>query len=671
MVPLTISLVVAETVVLQPIDVSGASEKEEVVEKVGYMPSAPSQKQMTTQQALEVAGSNGDPLKALQSLAGVVSTSNDNANEIYIHGSKPRETRYSINHLPLGYVFHLGGLHSVIAPEATDQIDAYLGGFDTTYDAMGAVVDVTPKYPTGSNKGHIHLGLYDADFAYDMKLGENTSLFLGARRSYFDLIADKVMDELDKDDEDPSKKTTFTLFPRFHDAQLILTHHLNEHTFSLEVIHAKDEMKLHTTIDKNKDPVANGKIDTELEFTTVGARWYYETEKFTSMTLLSYFYQKENVELFDVDYYLDMSLNRTGIYHETVFHMPNHKPLVGFEYYHTRAPLKAHITEPPSSDDFDTLITDKEVIDSDKTFKAGTYTLFAQDIWDITPRDHFRYGVRITKSDFQNFGTEVDPRFAYVRDLTENTSLALAIGRYSQFPEETYVIDGFGNPAINTSEVATHYTLNLKTKFADSSTLELEPYYKTFKNLAISDERTKYEAIGEGEAYGMDITYSKNLENLNLMFAYTYVNAKRQLNTESTKMYRFEGDIPHTLQLHANYTFDNNWRVSTRVAYSSGRPYTPIVGTEPYEYEGKTYRRPLYGKPYSKRMPNTYDVDIQIGKTYKYADGTSLEYKLELMNVNALIKANIEEYDYNDNYERSGVVKQFGFLPAFHVTYRF
>ena len=260
---------------------------------------------------------------------------------------------------------------------------------------------------------------------------------------------------------------------------------------------------------------------------------------------------------------------------------------------------------------------------------------------------------------------------AYVHDLSDKTSLSFSMGKYSQFPETTYVIEGFGNPRIDTTEIAYHYALNFKTEFEDKSTLEIEPYYKRFKNLAIDDAVTKYEAVGEGEAYGFDVTYTKRVEDLDLIFAYTYVNTKRQLNTDSTKEYRFEGDIPRTVQLQASYEFSNNWRASTRLAYSSGRPYTPIIGTEPYIYEGATYLRPLYGEPYTKRMPATYDFDVQIGKAYKYEDGTSLEYTLELMNINALFRDNIDSYDYNDQWERDGEVKQLGFLPALHVTYRF
>jgi len=668
-------LLLTAEIKLEDIDIASSSTHNEsdmdfLIQKESFMSNAPMQKQITSKQALQIAGTNGDPLKALKSFAGVVSTNNDEGSEIYIHGSKPRETSYSINHLPLGYVFHLGGLHSVIAPEAMAQIDAYLGGFDTTYDSMGAVVDITPKFPEGSNRGRIHLGMYDTDFAYDMKLGEDTSLFLSGRRSYFDFIASKVMDELESDDRDETKKTTFTLFPQYYDTEMILSHNVGNHTFSLEAITAEDEMKLDSNMNETKDPVANGKINAKYGFTTVGARWNYSGSNFESMTLLSQMKTKQNSEYFDSDFFVKSSNDTTSLYHETTFNLQGHKPLVGMELSRINAPVKLHVTNPPSSDDFEPLVTDQEVVDLDKTFKVKSYALFAQDIWDITPNDHFRYGVRVSDTDFQEFGRVVDPRVAYVHDLSDGLSASVAIGRYSQTPEITSVIEGFGNPLIDTVESSNHYTFNITKKFDKSSSLVVEPYYKTFKNLAISDELHKYEAVGEGEAYGLDVTYQKKINKFNTIVAYTYVKAKRQLNTNSKKHYRFEGDIPHTLQVNSSYKFDNDWRVSSLFRFNSGRPYTPIVGTEDANYKGQNYKRPIYGTPYSERMPNNFDLDIQVGKTFHYGE-ESLEFAVEFMNVNALFKNNIDEYRYDDNYKRDGEYEQMGFLPAVHLTYRF
>ena len=677
---IAIPLLIHAEVSLETIEVTAQDEQhiasttgfagDSVFQKEGYMKAAPMQKQISGKRAMQVAGSNGDPIKALQAFAGIASTSNNTGSEIYIHGSKPRETRFTINHLPVGYIFHLGGIHSVIAPEMTGQMDAYLGGYDVTYGSMGAVVDITPKYPTGSGKRRVHIGLYDADFAYDAKLGENTSLFVSARRSYFDLVADKIVDEIDKDDEDPRKKTTYTLFPQFNDMQIILTHQAGDDTFSLEYIRAADKFKVNDTFNIEKDPVAVGKLNGDFAFNTLGARWIHTGENMTNHTLLYRLFNKENTLFYDANYFVRSESEEFGLYHETIWELGEHTLSLGGEAKTIRSPINIH-SNAPGTTDFDAPISQQAVIDLDKTFEAKEYTLFAQDIWDITPQDHFRFGVRAYKTEFQNFGSGIDPRVAFVHDISDDFTLSMAAGRYTQRPSSFMVVEGFGNPKIDTRELSNHYTLSLQKSFADSSSLVIEPYYKTFENLAIADDLSNYEAVGKGSAYGIDVTYTKKIDDFDFMLAYSYVKAERQLNTNSTKQYRFEGDIPHTLQINTNYHFWDSWRVSAYAKYASGAPYTPIVGTTPYTYKGKSYVQPIYGTPYSKRLDASYDLDVQIGKTYTYAGGKSLEISLELMNINALFKKNLDSIKYNDKYEEDGAYEQFGFLPALHLTYTF
>jgi len=668
---------IAETVILETINVNAQEEdevrekKEDIVfQKEGYMKSAPMQQQLTTKQALKIAGTNGDVVKAIKTFAGVVSTNNDNGSEIFIHGSKPRETLFTLNHLPLGYLFHLGGLHSVIAPEMVEQMDAYLGGFDVTYGAMGAVVDISPKYPTGSKKGRLHIGLYDADFAYDASLGENTSLFIGARRSYFDLIATKVMDELDKDDEDPEKKTTFKVFPRFYDGQFILTHNIGNNIFSIEALISQDELKIRDTFNKDKDPKATGKIESKVFTHTVGLRWLYLGDDFSSNTLIYRKYIKNKLNLFEDNYFVDTSNTEYGLYNENTWHLKNHTLTFGVDITQDISPVKIHITDPTTSD-FDAPLTLREVRNLNKTFRAKEIKVFAQDIWDITANDHFRYGLRAWKMDFQKFDSTIDPRVAYVHDFKDDLSVSMAIGKYSQFPNTLSVIPQFGNEQIDTFEFSNHYTMSFAKKFSNGSSLVIEPYFKTFENLTINDEITQYEAIGKGEAYGVDITYKQQVNNFNFILAYTFVKAKRQIDTNSKKQHRFVGDIPHTLQMIGSYDFANDWSLSGYFKYNQGKPYTPIVERKNYTYKGKIYVEPIYGTPYSKRLPDNYDLDIQIAKTIHYESGESLEFSVELLNLTALIKPNISSIKYDDNYEEDGEVEQLGFLPAIHMTYRF
>ncbi len=636
-----------------------------------FLPAAPMQKQIRTKDALEIAGSNGDPLKSIQTFAGVVSTSNDSSGDIYIHGSKPRETLFNINHLRLGYIFHFGGLYSVIAPEAVDQIDAYLGGFDTTYEAMGAVVDITPKYPTGSNKGRIHIGMYDSDFAYDMKLGENTSLFVSARRSYFDLFADAILDgKLFEDDNDKTKKVTYTLFPQFYDMNFILAHKMENQDFALEFIRANDKLKINTNINKNKDPIATGKVETDTAFTTIGLRWNYYDDIYSAMTLLSYLDTDVDLDLFSANYYVNLNPQIITLYHQSVWSFDLHTPTIGFEINRNRTPIDAYATGKPTGNDFEELVTDQTPVRLNSVFVGVQYTFFAQDIWNITPTNHFRYGARVWKTDFQDFTSGIDLRLAWVHDFDDTLTLSFAVGKYSQFPENSYLVEGFGNPKINTSEFSIHYAFNVTKTFENASQLIVEPYFKSFDNLVIDDAFEKYKAIGEGKASGVDVTYVANFQSIDMTLAYTYIKTRRQLFTNDTTQYRFQGDIPHTFQLSTKYRFSNQWRISSLLRLNSGTPYTPIIATEDFEYQGKTYKRPIYGAYYSQRLPALFDWDIQFGKTY-YHKTNSIEYSIELMNFSSLFKKSIQAYTYDDNYKRDGEVTGLGFLPALHITYRF
>ncbi len=664
----------AEVVELEEIEIGATTSSDhkraiygDVVAKEGYMQKAPMQRSITGAKALEVAGSNGDPIKILQTYAGVVSTNNDNANEIYIHGSKPREVSYSLNHLPLGYFFHLGGMYSVLAPEITEQIDAYLGGFDVSYGSMGAVVDVSLKYPD-SNKGRIHIGMYDADFAVSGKIDDSTSIFIGARRSYFDLIADQIIDTLDQDKDDKSKKTTFTLFPQFYDGQFLLRSVVGDHVFSLEAFMANDAMKIFDNMQRDKDPEAVGKIESKLESSTIGARWVYLGDSVTSTSLLYRVRTIQDFTLYD-DFFIRADLSQYGLYHESVFEVGDHKPMVGFDVIYSQSPIKSHFYDIESADR-DTPVTPRDTFDIDKEFIGTSYTLFAQDLYQFIPSTAIRYGLRAYKTSFQEFDSGVDPRVAVVHNIDSTFSISAAVGKYSQFPSTIAVIDGFGNPKIKTYESSNHYTLSLQKSFKNNSSLLVEPFFKTFKDLAINDKLNNFESVGEGEAYGFDITYRKVIDNFNIIIAYTYTSAKRSLDTEDTKQYKFQGDIPHTLQINTNYRFANNYRVSLLAKYSSGAPYTPIIGTQEYQYEGKTYKKPIYGEYYSSRYRDYYDLDIQIGKKFNYTN-SSLELSLELMNLSALIHKNISSKEYDDEYEESGVVEQMGFLPALHATYRF
>ncbi len=635
----------------------------EYFETPQYVPAMPSQKRMTKEEAMFVPGGQGDPLKALQSLSGVTALG-DLSGELYIYGSKPEETLTTINHLPIGYLFHMGGLHSVIAPEAIDQIDAYMAGFDVTYgNAMGGVIDITPAYPKDDLSGFGHIGLYDASAGINVSLSEEVAFYFGARRSYFDLLLGAVGKATGTLDEDTN--TTYTEFPNYYDITFMGSYRPNDNNiFSLELISADDSLEIASQANAVKDPEATGNIDSHRAFTTVGLRMQNFYGDYEANTLLYYKYSLAKAKIFD-GYFVDVVSHEGGLYHQSSYTLENHKFVAGIELQHLNTPIDLNISTLPSADDpdFDFTTADKFLIKEDIVANAGT--LFIEDIYHIAPNFVIRPGLRFSYSDYKDYGGYVDPRLSLLYALSPRDNLSFSTGVYTQAPNGIKTIEQIGNPDIG-YERAAHYVLHYDRQFKKSGEFSIDGFYKDYFDLVVDDNSSRYLNGGKGYAYGIDTNYRLRYENYYVYAAYTYIQSKRQLNTDSSEMERFYGEIPHTVQAIGGVRFWDDWLFSMRLNYHSGAPYTKVIST----YSDTTGRvRPVYETPYSSRLPDYFSLNLKIAQQLSFANDTKLEWSFELMNLTN--HENISGINYDDDYNVVGYTKQLPLLPWFDLTYYF
>ena len=143
-----------------------------------------------------IPGSAGDLLKGLQAFPGVV-VGNDASSAPAIRGSRPEDNLYFVDDLPVGYLYHLGGVVSVFNGDLADNFNLYAAAFGAEYgDATGAVIDVALRNPrTDRWRRKLNVSLFSADVMIEGPVTENQAIFLSARRSYFDLLIDKVSDQ--------------------------------------------------------------------------------------------------------------------------------------------------------------------------------------------------------------------------------------------------------------------------------------------------------------------------------------------------------------------------------------------------------------------------------------------------------------------------------------------
>jgi len=639
-------------------------EEPEYLENIEHVDSMPSQKRITTKEAMFIPGVQGDPIKAIQSLSGVTSTG-DASGELFIYGSKPEESLTTINHLPIGYLFHMQGLHSVISPDAIDQIDAYMAGFDATYgNAMGGVINVTPKYPDDALHGYGHVGIYDSSAGINVPVSDNISFYLGARRSYFDLALRAVGQATGTLNKDTN--TTYTEFPNYYDITFIMKYQPNANNlYSLELISAGDSLEIASQKNAVKDPEATGNLKAAFGFTTIGLRHQGFYSNYESNTLVYHMLQRQKTELF-AGYKINTDSYENGLFHQSTFSLGSHKIVAGMELLNFNAPLDLNISTPPRPDnpDFD-FTTEKKFLIKDE-LKTNVATLFLEDLLNITDTTTMRIGARYSYSDYNDFGAYIDPRFSLLQVINEQNNISFSTGIYSQIPEGFKIIKDMGNPHAK-YERAEHYVIHYDNSYFENTSFNIDGFHKKYLSLLIEDNIDRYKNKGEGYANGVDMNLKYRDNKYYLFIAYTYLNSKRKLSTSDDTLYRFYGEIPHTLQFIGGVKLWDNLALSTRMNYHSGSPYTKVIGTYAEAQTGRI--RPVYEDPFNSRLPDYFSLNVKIAQETKYADNTSLEWSFEIMNITN--HDNISEIDYDNNYNKIGTIKQLPLLPWFDLTYRF
>ena len=631
----------------------------EYFENVEHVNSMPAQKRLSSDEAMFIPGVQGDPIKAVKSLSGITSIS-DASGELFIYGSKPEESLTTINHLPIGYLFHMGGLHSVIAPDAIDQIDAYMAGFDVTYgDAMGGVINVTPKYPKNEFSGYGHLGLYDASAGVNVAVNKDVSFYLGARRSYFDLLLPKTGD-LDDDGE-----VTYTEFPNYYDLTFIGTFKYDDtNFFSLEIISAADSLDIYSETNKVKDPDATGQVKSDFGFTTIGLRHQGYFENYETNTLI--YNKKENykTKLFD-DFYIDLDQDEYGLFHQSSYFLNDHTLIAGIELQKYYLPTDFNIPKTQSDENPDTDITSSPVVSGKLDISLLNSSVFLQDIYAINDHFKLKYGVRFSSSSYENLGSYTDPRISLLYKVDEKNNISFAIGKYTQMPVGYKLTKELGNKNAE-FERAHHYLVHYDNSFIDGVDFNIDLFYKKYDNLLIDDNASNFLNDGEGHSYGFDTNIKYKSDKYFAFLAYTYLRSQREINTKyGDELFRFYGEVPHTLQIIGGMKLWGDFALSTRLNYHSGKPYTKIIGT--YDDNGRI--RPIYENPYNSRLPDYFSLNVKIAQELKFANNNSLEWSFEIMNITN--HDNIASIEYDDNYNSEGKNKGLPLLPWFDLTYRF
>jgi hypothetical protein len=276
-----------------------------------------------------------------------------------------------------------------------------------------------------------------------------------------------------------------------------------------------------------------------------------------------------------------------------------------------------------------------------------------------------------TRADYFNLTDKISiqGRGSISLNLLNNLDLRFAWGRYFQSPQPFQIFPDWGNPDVTDSN-ATHYIVEAERQLSSDTILKVAGYYKKLSDLITSDPKYIYLNQGEGFARGVEVFLKHSIPDKFFgWLSYTYsVSRRRDKPDEPERLYSY--DQTHVVTLTGNYKLTPTWEIGAKWHYSTGTPYTPIIGaTKSYDPEAERIRYyAVYGEVNSERIPPYHSLDISVNKTFIF-NRWRLSTYLEILN--AYNRKNVLSLEYNDDYSEQEPVHQLPIIPYLGVKMEF
>lgn len=703
--------VLAETVsretdatALQRVEVSAedSADSTEPTPSVSTLETAPSEIQLNAQEIRGVAGTQGDPLGAINTLPGVVTATGGQgrASGFFVRGSNANENRIWVDGLPLGYIYHAGGLYSVLNPDFVDSFDTYLGGFGVEYgDRLGGVVSVKTRAPYSDRlRQSYQIGLYDASARIEGPISENSSGFFAVRRSYVDLLLPATGSLGDSDNK-------YVQFPEYWDMQARYRYELKDGFFDVSLFTADDQLKFDIQDERNTkpDPALSGDLGSKKEFQTLGARWHSRLTPELDQRIRFGAYRQKNDFIIGTQQSSDPNPGESfGIESKSLnyFVLPqwdwqasaqqNWK--FGLDVYRIQYDVNGYVPRPCREGEPDCKITTRPKAQVNQTETGWETTPYVEWNQALRPDLYMKLGVRDTHiSVGETKLSGVSPRLTLEYDLNDRTILNATWGKYIQAPQGAELVDELGNPNLVMTE-SEHRIVGVKYQLSDAWSAQVEAYHKPMKKLVVQrDPPENYANEGKGFAQGFDVLLKRQWNDDTFgWIGYSYLETERQDEADVSKRL-FDGDQPHTINVVWNQRLGgswSNWVWGATVKANSGQPYTQIVGREALPVPGSgqsgsqcqsnpnsanCYWQAKYGKTNGDRLPFYVRLDLSLERQWNYSDW-NLVTRFELLNATGLLRQNVVGYKYDAdyaNYDNPDEVTDFPFLPSFSVRANF
>ena len=599
-----------------------ALKREERVEVFGVQKDdpAPASIPIRPQQVLQVAGAIDNIFRALQTLPGVAAT-DEFGSRLAVRGGTPDQNLTLMDGVEIHNPYRLFGLTSAFNPETVEKFELSAGAFSARYgDRLSSILLVENRdgVKDRSIQGSTTLSITDGNVLLEgpWKNRDKGSWIVSARRTYYDLVADRIIDEN---------------LPGFHDIQFRGNYEASPTTkLTLFGIRSRESGDATFT----GDGTDSGSFTNAATNDVYGlrARSFFGTRLSSTLALAYYDFAQTlavDAQFEDGSRRSNARVNTTQInvaFNQTIatrdLSLRNDWSLAlskanlleaGFEAHRLRTGATYNILgERNLSEANPSSIRGGAALPDfyDEKVPSHRWGAWIQDRMTMGKRLSVEAGLRLSRSSIT--GTvEVEPRLSLLVRGSDTWRWRAAYGSHSQSPgiekllQSDYFLDlstlGLRN------ERSRHGTLSVEKDFSSVS-LKAEAYYKNFSDLIVGGLETDAELAARlprydfppslessiptekfitttptngasGRSYGIELVATRPLSRgdqfLSGWASYGYGKATKEAYGRNLP---FEYDRRHALSIVSQLNASEKIQIGFTLRASSGFPRTAPIG---------------------------------------------------------------------------------------------
>lgn len=625
-----------------------------------------------TEELVRVPGALGDPLSAVFSLPGVVYAGGDNGAPA-IRGTGAADNLFVVDSIPVPYVFHTFDISgSVFNDNILRSFDLYAAGYGPAYaNVTGGAFDILLRDPRHEPlTATIDLSFLRSGVFLESALTEHSAAYLSTRVSNLSLFAksgsssDGIVIEKPPKDNDYQFKYVWNL----GDFQKL----------SLAASGATDSLGVNigaASQAASEYPDIAGNARTDTRYRSQMLAWDLAMESGSRVRVAVGHSTSDNDSSYGDGYFYDESLTRDSglVQFDSVAGSRHTVHLTGQVIRNQHGANYDQVLY--ICNEFDPTCNDtrRGFVSSNESLTETESTLALSDKWRVARLLDLDLGVQLHHNSYtgERF---VNPRGALTWSIAKDMAASLKAGTYNRFPDLATVLPGIGNPQLRSSR-ADHFEAGLMQQLEDGWSWDVEGYYKRLRDLPLAlaasepDAARLYSNDVTGRAYGVDVLIDKKPTDRWYGWVSASLGRSTRLNRRTGVQSNYYLDTPFIFNAVANYQWRPRLSLGARVTLRSGQAETPIVGvTENQAFPGHV--QPVFGTPYSTRLPTYARLDARIQWTFATRHPSSLTLDV----INVLNRTNVDFRILDYALSRVGqppVVKQyegFGILPV--LSYR-